>query len=98
MSLGQDNDGELYALNRETGIIYRLTGEEATPTPTLIGTPTVTPSHTPTPSATATVPTETPTPSPTATVPTETPTPSATPTSTEHLLYLPVVTGDGMSE
>jgi len=80
--------------NRSVAI--RLSGTEATATPT--PTPTTTPTRTPTPTSTPTAtptrtPTATPTPTPTAT-PTRTPTPMSTATPTpgwRFRLYLPLV-------
>jgi glucose/arabinose dehydrogenase len=80
VAIGAGNDGELYAVNRENGKIYRVTGEG--------NGVTATPSSTPT----GTLPTATSTPFPSSTpssTPTLTPTSTTTPTPVlDEFIYL----------
>lgn len=81
-TFGEDEAGEVYLADQSGGTLYRLVGEEPTPTPTPTTSPTATATATPTSTATATfTPTATPTSTATGT-PTSTPSATATATTT----------------
>jgi glucose/arabinose dehydrogenase len=77
-SFGEDSAGELYVLDYDNGVVYRVVETTGTPAPTPTPSPTPTRTRTPTPTAT---PTRTATPTVTRTA-TATPTRTATPTAT----------------
>lgn len=86
VSFGEDNNGELYVVNRTNGNIYRLTGEEG-PFP-----PTHTPTHTPSATETVMPGTATVTTTPDMTLtPTVTLTPNVTPAPLDYQVYTPVI-------